>query len=65
MSTPVASLASLHNIEVLYGAAAALQPAVVQPAQGRARVHVAVLSAVTALRRGWHGAVSAGWAEVA
>lgn len=65
MSAPVASLACLHHIEVPYGAVAALQPTVGQPAQGSARVHIAGRPAVTAGAPGQHGAACAGWAEVA
>lgn len=65
MSTPVASLASLHHIDVPCGAVAALQPTGGQPAQGNARVHIAGLPAVTAGAPGQHGAACAGWAEVA
>jgi|GEM_PF-4355602 len=52
MSTPVASLASLHDAQVHDGAIAALQPAVGQTTQGRARVQVAELPAATAAAPG-------------
>lgn len=65
MSTPVASLASLHNVKVRYDAVAALQPAVGQPAQRSAWMHIAMPPAVTAVAPEWRGAVCAKWAEVA